>query len=359
MIFKSYSLSIISILFLFIFISCSPRINKATTAKKVIYPAAPATPRIQYLTSISSSLDIAKKQSAFTKSIVGENQILPIYKPYGLFMRNGKLYICDVSLGGGLEIIDFEKKDFSYFVPEGQYKLKLPINCYVDENNTLYIADITLQKIFVFDSDGTYITSFGKDKNIKPSDVFVNSQNIFVADSGNNRINVYNKETYKFEYYFPKSESGDINYLYKPANLTITNNKVYVSDMGSGDIKIFTLKGTYLKTISKYGKNIGDLVRPKGIAVDKEENIYVVDASFENVQIFNKKGELLLFFGGHYRSKGDMWLPTKVMIDYDSLKYFEKYVDPKFDLKYLIFVANQYGPDKVSVYGRITPTKKD
>ncbi|MCF6180781.1 hypothetical protein, partial [Lutibacter sp.] len=113
--FKSYFLSILSILFVFIFISCSPRINKATTAKKVIYPAAPATPRIQYLTSISSSLDIAKKQSAFTKSIVGENQVLPIYKPYGLFMRNGKLYICDVSLGGGLEIIDFETTKFSYF----------------------------------------------------------------------------------------------------------------------------------------------------------------------------------------------------------------------------------------------------
>ncbi|MCF6169313.1 hypothetical protein, partial [Lutibacter sp.] len=102
-----------------------------------------------------------------------------------------------------------------------------------------------------------------------------------------------------------------------------------------------------------------DLVRPKGIAVDKEENIYVVDASFENVQIFNKEGKLLLFFGGHYRSKGDMWLPTKVMIDYDNLKYFEKYVDPKFDLKYLIFVANQYGPDKVSVYGRITLKNKE
>lgn len=355
--YKSYSIT--SILFLFIFISCSPRIHKDTITKKIVYPSAPATPRIQYLTSISSSLDIAKKQSAFAKSIVGENQILPIYKPYGLFMRNGKLYICDVSLGGGLEIIDFKTNKFNYFVPEGQYKLKLPLNCYFTKNNILYIADIALQKIFIFDGDGTYITSFGKDKNIKPSDVFVNNQNIFVADSGNNRINVYNKETYKFEYYFPKSESGDVDFLYKPANLTIANKKVYISDMGSGNIKIFTLKGEYLKTISKYGKNIGELVRPKGIAVDKEENIYIVDASFENVQIFNKEGELLLFFGGHYKSKGDMWLPTKVMIDYENLKYFKKYVDPKFNLEYLIFVANQYGPDKVSVYGRITPLQNN
>jgi len=38
-------------------------------------------------------------------------------------------------------------------------------------------------------------------------------------------------------------------------------------------------------------------------------------------------------------------------IDYDNLKYFEEYVDKSFDLKYLIFVTNQYGPDRISVYG--------
>jgi len=65
----------------------------------------------------------------------------------------------------------------------------------------------------------------------------------------------------------------------------------------------------------------------------------------------------LLFFGGSYEGPGDMWLPTKVIIDYDNLKYFEEYVDPKFDLEYLIFVANQFEPNKVSVYGSIAAKK--
>ena len=341
------------------FISCSPRISKTIPTEKIIYPAPPDAAKIQYLTSISSSLDVTKKQSVFAKSVLGEAPVLPIYKPYGVFIRNGKLYISDVSLGGGIEIIDFETNEFKYFVPEGQYQLKLPLNSYVDENDQLYIADIALQKIFVFDGAGKYITSFGKKENKKPSDVFVTKNKIFVADSGNNRINVYNKNTYKFEYYFPKSNSGNKDFLYKPANITLSNDKVYVSDMGAGNIKVFTINGEYINSISKYGKNIGELVRPKGIAVDKEENIYVVDASFENIQIFNKKGKLLLFFGGHYKNHGDMWLPTKVMIDYDNLKYFKKYVDPKFDLEYLIFVANQYGPDKISIYGRIKPTSNN
>ncbi|MCF6346718.1 MAG: 6-bladed beta-propeller [Flavobacteriaceae bacterium] len=354
--FKFYFGFFIIATFLLLFTSCSPRIHNKSTKEIIIYPPPPDTARIQYLTRISSSQDIARKQSAFATSVVGKKQVMPIRKPYGIFMRNGKLYVCDVSIGG-LEIIDFETKEFNYFVPTGPYQLKLPINCYVDTNDQLYVADVNLQKIAIFDSIGKYITSFGKKENIKPTDVFVYENKIYVPDSGNNRVNVYKEDTHEFEFYFPKSEKGDDSFLYKPTNIFVLKGKIYVSDMGNGTVKIFTHKGEYLSTVGKYGKNIGELVRPKGIAVDREENLYVVDASFENVQIFNKDGELLLFFGGSYKGPGDMWLPTKVIIDYDNLKYFEKYVDPKFKLEYLIFVANQFGPDKISVYGRIVPVK--
>ncbi len=355
---KFYSSFFIIVAFLSIFISCSPRIYNKSTKNTIIYPPPPDTAKIQYLTRISSSQDIARKQSTFAQSVVGKKQVMPIFKPYGVFMRNGKLYVCDVSLGGGLEIINLENKEFTYFVPKGQYRLKLPLNCYVDTNDQLYVADIGLQKIVVFDSLGKYISSFGKQENVKPTDVFVHGNKIWVPDSGSNRINVYNKNTYEFEYYFPKSEKGDKSFLYKPTNIFVSKDKVYVSDMGHGNVKIYTHKGEYLNTIGKYGKNIGEFVRPKGIAVDLESNLYVVDASFENVQIFNKDGKLLLFFGGGYNGPGDMWLPTKVMIDYDNLEYFKEYVDPKFDLVYLIFVTNQFGPDKINVYGRIVPVNQ-
>ena len=36
-------------------------------------------------------------------------------------------------------------------------------------------------------------------------------------------------------------------------------------------------------------------MRPKGLAVDHEQNLFVTDAGFENVQIFNKANQLLLF----------------------------------------------------------------
>jgi len=335
--------------------SCSQKIHKSLTNKYIIYPSPPDTARIQYLKSYSTSADIMPKKSAFVKSVVGEEKEIAIIKPYGLFLRNGKIYVCDVALGGGLEIIDLENETLSYFIPQGQHKLKLPLNCYVDAENNLFVVDISLQKVIVYNQDGSYKTTFGKKESIKPTDVFIANNKIWVVDFGNNRVNIFNKQTFEYEDYFPKLKNGEEGFLYKPTNIFITSNKIYVSDMGHGNVKVYTLTGDYAQTIGQYGNTIGSFVRPKGIAVDKEENLYVVDASFENVQIFNEKGQLLLFFGGHYVNKGDMWLPTKVTIDYDNLKYFKKYVDPKYNLKYLIIVANQYGPEKISVYGRVEP----
>lgn len=324
--------------------ACSPRIKKAISIERIIYPSPPDTARIQYLTSISNSSQITKKQSALAKTVVGENKSKLIYKPYGVFIRNGKLYVNDVSLGGGLEIIDLKKKEFEYFIPQESYKLKMPLNCYVDYNDELYIVDAELSKIAVFDESNKYITAFGMNENIKPTGIFIFGNKIYVADSENHRINVYNKNSKQLEFFFPKSEPGEESYLYKPINITIAKEKVYVSDMGGSNIKIYNLEGEFLRKVGKFGKNIGEFVRPKGIAVDRDENLYVVDASFENIQIFNNKGQLLMFFGGHYQGPGGMWLPTSVIIDYENLKYFEKYVDPKYNLEYLIIVANQFGP---------------
>jgi hypothetical protein len=38
-------------------------------------------------------------------------------------------------------------------------------------------------------------------------------------------------------------------------------------------------------------------------------------------------------------------------VDYDNVKYFEKFVAPGQKLEYLIYVTNQVGPNKVSVFG--------
>ena len=340
--------------FLFIvFASCSGNITKSTMEDNlVIFPPPPDTARIQFLTKISSSKDVIGKQSFFSKFILGEEEPKQINKPYGIEINKGKIYVCDVSIKG-LEVIDLKEQTFEYFIPKGKGVLKMPVNCFVDENGFLYVADIQRKQVVIFDDNLRYFGSLAESENFKPSDVFVIDNKIWVSNNANNRISIFSKETFEFLDYFPKSEEGDDGFLYSPTNIFITNDKVYVSDFGDFKIKIYTHKGDYLNSVGSYGNHISQFVRPKGIAVDRNSNLYVVDAGFENVQIFDRDNQLLMFFGGSYKGPGDMWLPAKVIIDYDNLEFFTQYVDSDYALKYLVLVTNQYGPDKISVYGAI------
>ncbi len=329
----------------------SKKITKEITLDNiVVYPPPPDTVRIQYLTSFSNSVDITGKRSAFLRYILGEDRGKPIIKPYGISIYNGRVYICDTILGG-LEIIDFNTHTFDYFRPSGMGLLKKPVNCFVDKKGNLYVADTGRKQVVVFNPDLSYKASFGDPRTMRITDVFVKNDSIWVTDIKGHSVLVYSAKTFKQIFKFPEEKPKTDPFLSSPTNLFVSSDRVYVSDFGSFKIKIYSKKGKLLKTVGSYGKGLGQFVRPKGVAVDRDGIMYVVDAGFENVQMFDKEGNLLMFFGGSYEKPGDMWLPAKIIIDYDNFKYFEKYVYKGFKLKYLIFVTNQYGPDKVNVYG--------
>ncbi|MBL4746223.1 MAG: hypothetical protein JKY08_07620 [Flavobacteriaceae bacterium] len=350
----NYFYKILLLIFISSIISCAP-IKKIAdnTSPKIFYPNIQDSARIQFLTHFSYATDIRKKQSSFSKSITGENQDFEIRKPYGVEYKNNKIYVNDIGIGG-LVIIDLKNETFNSFVPRGNGSLQMPLNSFIDQEENVYIADIEKNIVKKYNKGGNYIASFGRAENKGPSDVTILNNKIWVCDSKGNKITVYEEGTNKFLYQFPKEDvrPGNEAWLYMATNIILNEKSIYVSDMGSGSIKEYSHEGDFIRSIGSFGKNLGQFVRPKGIAIDKEENLFVVDGSFSNVQLFNKEGQLLLYFGGATGDKGGMYLPTTISISYDTAN-FEQYVDPKYNLKYLIFVANQYGPYKINIYGRV------
>lgn len=327
--------------------------HPTTSTEPVFYPSPPDSARIQFLTRYSNSSDLIGKQSNFKSFIVGQEKTLPIVKPYGIDLSRNKLFIADAGIGG-LQVIDLRAGSFEYFTPSGRGKLKVPINCFVDTLENLFVTDVGRKQVVIFDKNLEYQGEIGGGENFKPTDIVVSGDTIFVTDPNNHQINAYNVTNRQLLYSFPEgAEVGDQNWLYNPLNIYLDKGKIYVTDFGDSRVKTYTTTGKFQGAVGRYGGGLAQFVRPKGIAVDREENLFVVDAGFENIQIFNKEGQLLMFFGGPYKGPGDMYLPANVIIDYDHLSYYEKYVDSAYKLKYLIFVTNQYGPDKVCVYGRV------
>ncbi|MFO7671361.1 MAG: hypothetical protein R6W31_17005 [Bacteroidales bacterium] len=340
-----------TLLIFFLVSGCNRQVAKSPAPDAVvIFPPPPATTRIQFLTHFSSSDHLAGRRSAFHRFLLGDEQPLGIIKPYGVTIDKSRIYICDTGLAG-LEILDLEEGTFEYFIPAGKGQLKLPVNCCVDENGRLYVADANRQQIVLFDSNREYLHAFGEKENFKPTDVEVFQGKVLVSNVLEHSVCVYDADNFELLEKMAGQEDGEDGFIRKPTNMAIHNSTLYVSDFGDFNVKKFSMEGEFVGSIGGYGNLPGMFTRPKGVALDREGNLYVVDAAFENVQIFNPAGELLMHFGGSYQGAGAMWLPAAVEISYENLSYFEPFVDEGFRLKYIIYVTNQYGPAKLNVYG--------
>ena len=46
-----------------------------------------------------------------------------------------------------------------------------------------------------------------------------------------------------------------------------------------------------------------------------------------------------------------MNLPATIVVDYDNVEFFKKYAVKGARIEFQVLVSNQYGPNKISVYG--------
>lgn len=332
-------------------LACNRQLAKAPPPESlVIFPPPPDTTRIQFLTHFSSSKDVEGEAGGFQRFLLGEEEARILIKPYGITAHKEKVYICDTGLGG-LVILDLGNARFEYFIPGGKGQLKLPINCCLDEQGRLFVADANRGQIVVFDRELNFLHAFGEDNGFRPTDVAVHQGRIWVADVHDHALYQYGADDYQLIGKLPDLSAGEEGFIRQATNISIFDDMLYVSDFGDFNVKLYGMDGDYQGKVGSFGNGPGNFTRPKGIDQDMEGNLYVVDAAFENVQIFNKEGNLLMHFGGAYDGAGSMWLPAAVEISYENLGFFEPYVDESFRLKYLIYVSNQYGPAKINVYG--------
>lgn len=323
----------------------------------VFFPPEPNPPRIQYLMGISVSTDIEEeKKNDFSLVVTGRGSSEAkrmIAKPYGITSANGKIFVCDIGVGN-LVVIDPAKRTFDYLKGNnGLGKLKKPANVGLDQYGNLFVADAARREIMVYNAEGQFVRSFGKEENMKPSDVAIDGDLVYVLDlqKAKNEIKVFDRESGKLTTTFGK-RSDNAEGVNIPTNFTMDHKgAIYVTNAGNGKLMKFDRDGHLLLTFGELGDISGMFSRPKGVAVDAENRIYVVDGGNQNVQVFNEKGRILTSFGDPGLLRGSLNLPVSVTVTQENLDYFQKFAAPGFTLESVILVTNQYGEDKISVYG--------
>ena len=345
-----------------VFSGCQSAEIKQETRKPVFFPPPPERPRLQFLKSFSGPQDLgAVGPGAFEKFVLGEPETKEgITTPYGVAIFEGKLYVCDVGKRM-VEVLDLKNRTFGYLTKDR--RLMNPSNIYIDNDGTKYVADPTAGAVFVFDKNDTLSRILGKESKINPRDVVVRGQRCYVTDFSNNQVVVLDKTTGREITRVGKAAQIRIKSLsgLPPGEITLISDlaldqqgNIYVTDMAAGRITQFDRSGTFKRTIGRLGDNIDEFARPKGIAIDKENRIWVVDAATEVGKIYNQQAQLLLYFGlpgNKPNEPGMMTLPAKIVLDYDNVELFQQYAVEGADIEFLVLVSNQYGLNKISVYG--------
>jgi sugar lactone lactonase YvrE len=326
----------------------SPR----TPPNHIYFPPPPDEPRIQFLTSFSSEKGFSGT-TRFLDFVVGADKRDSVFaKPYGIALQRGELYVCD-SVPAVLEILDLAKGRLRYFGSSGEGRMRLPINVAVDADGVRYVTDTTRGQVLIYSASDRYLGAIGKKDELKPVGIAVAGDRLYVTDLKNHRVLVYDKAKRELLFSLPRDPADAKARLLSPTNLAIDRaGRIYVSDTGGFFIQVYAADGTHLRMIGEQGLSPGNFALPKGIAVDRENRVYVVDAATQVIQLFDAEGRILMYFGNpKLDGPGGTDLPAGIAVDYDHLKYFQKYAAPDFKVEYLIFITNQYGNHKVSVFG--------
>ena len=329
----------------------------------IFFPPAPELPRVEYLTSLSGSKDVAT-QSAFNRFVVGEMQDVKLDKPYGVAIFDGKIYVCDTN--ATVVVFDLKRKVFGALKgAAGPGKLLQPINISIESDGTKYVADPGRSQVVVFDRNDDYVKAYGQEGVWRPVDAVSYEGYLYVADVSNSLVKVFDKQSGEMvKVIGDKGEPSER--LDRPTNLAFdAAGDLYVTDFSRFQVVKFDRDGHFKATFGVPGDGPGHFARPKGIAVDRTGCLFAVDAAFNNVQMFNRSGHVLMFFGEGGKDPGTFMLPAKVALDYDNLEYFRELFGAGFQVDYLILVTSQFGPNAITVLasghqrGKTYPTEEE
>lgn len=170
-------------------------------------------------------------------------------RPTGLYFddKNNQLYVSD-TLGHQIVVFDAKgKKQFSFGQREqDKGDFNFPSHLAM-ESGKLYVNDTMNFRVQIFDLDGGYINSFGKHGDAsghfsQPKGVGVDSKgHIYVVDAIFHRVQIFDNEgRYLMAFGSQGSGAGE---FWLPSGLFIDQDKIYVADSYNRRVQVFQYVG--------------------------------------------------------------------------------------------------------------------
>jgi DNA-binding beta-propeller fold protein YncE len=297
---------------------------------KLVWPSPPDIARIKWLAQVSSQDDLVppakkeKKKRSWMDRLAGislpgevEKKALALSKPFGVAADSkGRIYVADIGVRQ-VFVFDLEKKT-TEFLP-GPFVS--PIGVAVDDADRVFVVDSRLRQITAYSPKWEVEGTFGTDHLKRPVSAAVDNENrfLYVVDVDASRLAVFDADKFTFLRYLGQPsdplnpEPGTFS---KPLGVAVdADGNVYVTDTMNDRVQIFDPDGNFIQMFGKQGVLPGMFMRAKGIAVDVDGHVYVTDSDFNNVQVLDREGRPLGVFGSRGTEPGQFSLVTGIYVD--------------------------------------------
>ncbi|BDU50761.1 NHL repeat-containing protein [Haliovirga abyssi] len=212
-----------------------------------------------------------------------------------------------------------------------------PVDLFV-KGNKVYLLD-TNNGIYIFDLKGKLLKEIdlkaGKllGEIERPKAIYVSDKKIYIADTDNNRVEIFNLEGEAIRDFGYKSVT--VGGMIQPQGITKLNGDIIVSDSGNNRVMIYDENGIFKGSLYGKSKELDlSYKAPLDIFADTAGEIFVVDNGNQRIQVFNKNYKILLLFGERgdkptqFRDANDIWVTDNYIYVTDgankSVKVFNK-----------------------------------
>jgi len=155
---------------------------------------------------------------------------------------HGELFIVDQEHYRVLKVNSFGEPQLSFGDFDwGTGRLEKPSRVEVTRDNHVYVSDESGDRVVAFDYYGNFLIEMGRGELKNPRGLAADSRGrLFVADTGHHRITVFDRDGQMLIAW--GSEGEKIGAFNSPADVAVFQDKIFVLDSGNGRVQVFQLR---------------------------------------------------------------------------------------------------------------------
>lgn len=297
--------------------------TEAPEGPRLVWPAAPEVPRYLYAGTLIGEPNFVREHDGSALRALGrwiagldERPDLPtvLQRPGAVTGDDaGRLYVADASRQAVFVFDEPAGELHVWDQGDAARRFRAPAGIALAADR-VFVADADLGAVFVLGRGGEPRAVWGRGLLKRPTGLARDAATgrLYVADTYAHTIQVFDDTGTPVATLGRRgSGDGELNF---PTHLAFARGELYVCDTMNQRIQVFGPEG-FRRRIGRRGLVLGDLVRPKGVAVDGDGNVYVVESYHDHLLVFAPDGRFLLPIGGTGTATGRFYLPAGVWVD--------------------------------------------